>query len=282
MLNIGLSSCGKPLCEEFFESCKNAGITHIEISPSPAESAEMDFAGLARLSRQSGVSLWSYHLPFCSPEYLDISSPDAEVRRRAVESHCKTIGHGADAGIKIFVVHASSEPIPDKTRAMQLDIARESLDTLARTAERCGEVIAVEDLPRSCLGHNSAEMLYLIGANPGLRICFDTNHLLIEDNLDFIDAVGKYIATTHVSDYDFIDERHWLPGEGKVDWQALYKKLVGTGYNGVWMYELGFTSPKSICRPRDLTCGDFAKNAREIFEGKPITVSGVPNSELYK
>ena len=159
MLNIGLSSCGKPLCEEFFESCKNAGITHMEISPSPAESDEMDFAGLSRLSRQTGVCPWSYHLPFCSPEYLDISSPDAEVRRRAVESHCKTIGHGADAGIKIFVVHASSEPIPDKTRAMQLDIARESLDTLARTAERCGAVIAVEDLPRSCLGHNSSEML---------------------------------------------------------------------------------------------------------------------------
>ena len=82
-------------------------------------------------------------------------------------------------------------------------------------------------------------------------------------------------------DYDFIDERHWLPGEGKVDWRAVYKTLVDGGYQGAWMYEVGFATPtKTLHRPRNLTCADFVRNAREIFAGKPITVIGTPHPGL--
>ena len=35
-------------------------------------------------------------------------------------------------------------------------------------------------------------------------------------------------------------------------------------YQGVWMYELGFTAPASIDR-RELTWQDFGDNARTIF-----------------
>ena len=49
---------------------------------------------------------------------------------------------------------------------------------------------------------------------------------------------------------------------------ALAKKLKEVGYNGVWMYELGFDEPKTLKRVRALTCEDFATNARCIFEGK--------------
>ena len=50
--------------------------------------------------------------------------------------------------------------------------------------------------------------------------------------------LGKDIITLHISDYDFVDERHWLPKEGKTDWDSLIKALVECGYDGVWMYEV--------------------------------------------
>jgi len=90
--------------------------------------------------------------------------------------------------------------------------------------------------------------------------------------VDFIRKVGKKIITTHVSDYNFINEQHWLPGEGENDWQAIYQALQEVGYTDVWLYELGFGSTKKITRERALTCEDFVRNAKEIFEGREITV----------
>ena len=142
---------------------------------------------------------------------------------------------------------------------------------LADVAAENGAVMAVENLPRTCLGRDSSDMLQLLEADDRLRVCFDTNHLLRETHADFVKAVGERIVTTHISDYDFVDEKHWLPGEGKVDWPALAKLLKNADYQGVWLYELGFRAPRSRPRSRDLTCADFVRNAREIFSGGPIT-----------
>ena len=155
-----------------------------------------------------------------------------------------------------------------------MDCAKEHLCTLAELAKAEGATICVEDLPRTCLGSCSAEIKELISANDALRVVFDTNHLLSEDIKTFIREVGDKIVSTHISDYDYANERHWLCGEGDVDWQELYSTLKEAGYAGAWLYELGFDSPSSITRERALTCKDFVRNATEIFENKPITVFG--------
>ena len=78
----------------------------------------------------------------------------------------------------------------------------------------------------------------MLEQNPDLRVCFDTNHLLKEANADFVRAVGNKIITLHVSDYDFIDEKHVFPGDGLIDWKALQGELEKVDYNGPFMYEL--------------------------------------------
>lgn len=35
-----------------------------------------------------------------------------------------------------------------------------------------------------------------------------------------------------------LKERHWLPGEGKINWKELIAALDSCGYSGVWMYEV--------------------------------------------
>lgn len=134
--------------------------------------------------------------------------------------------------------------------------------------DRCGEgaVIAVEDLPRTCLGRNSEEILELISVHPALRVCFDTNHLLEEDIPTFVRNVGKKIITLHVSDYDFINERHWLPGEGDICWPEVLDALCKVDYAGPWLYEVGYKPPQTIER-RQLTAVDFAHNANVLFAG---------------
>jgi len=244
----------------------------VEISPSQDEYDIVDYLQLKRDSKSSGVELWSFHLPFMPFETIDISALSREVRENSVKRDSELIKMASDIGVTKYVIHASGEPINDTERGERMKRAKESLFSLAETAVKNGGTLAVEDLPRTCLGRNSEEILELIGAHESLRVCFDTNHLLSEPITDFIKNVGDKIITTHVSDYDFIDEKHWLPGEGSINWQELYSALKDTGYNGVWLYELGFRAPRSRPRERDLTPADFALNAKEIFGGLPLTL----------
>jgi sugar phosphate isomerase/epimerase len=152
-----------------------------------------------------------------------------------------------------------------------LAASKNSLNELADFADLKGAVIAVEDLPRTCLGNCADEMLEILEANEKLRVCFDTNHLLKDTNGNFLKKVGDKIVTLHISDYDFVDEKHWLPGEGKVDWVEILEGLKSLGYEGVWMYEVGLGIPRSLTRSRNLTFEDFVRNAKEVFEEKEIT-----------
>jgi len=267
---IGLSSCGKRLDEELFKSYISSGITHMEISEGKAACEAMDFDRIAELAKNSEVILWSFHLPFAPFSEIDISNPD--LAGATVDYYLGLIKKATAIGIEKFIVHPSGEPISPEDRPLRLACAKEHLALLAQKAAELGAVICVEDLPRTCLGNCSAEMLELLSAHSALRSCFDTNHMLSEDLVGYANAVGDKIVTLHVSDYDFVNERHWLPGEGDVDWKELYAAIKATGYSGPWLYELGFECPATILRDRALTCADFARNANEIFEGKDLTV----------
>ena len=281
MLEIGLSTCGFAMNEENFSALFAAGIRFAEISVAFESYAELDHRGIKRAADVAGVRLWSYHLPFSNASTFDIASTDEMMRRSTVAALSEYIKRGSDIGIDKFVIHPCGEPKSRDAESREEEILRsmESLNDLAELAATEGAVIAVEDLPRSCLGNHAAELARLISVNDKLRVCFDTNHLLKEDPVDFIERIGHKIITLHVSDFDFINERHWLPGEGKLDWQAIYQKLLEKGYTGPWLYELGQKAPKTIDR-RPLTFIDYYRNAMEIFEGKQPTPIGVPKENL--
>lgn len=282
MYKVGHSINITDITEENFAEHKKSGIEIVEVSSSEITDFEgADFKAVKKAADKTGIELWSFHFPFAPFESLDISKPS--LCAYTVEYLSELMKKAADIGIDKFVIHASGEPIEDDERGQRMECARQSLDTLAELAKKEGGVIAVEDLPRSCLGKNSDEIKELVSANDKLRICFDTNHLLSESVTDFIHNVGDKIITIHVSDYDRINERHWLPGEGIIQWGDLVNALKEVGYTGPWLYEIGFKCPKSIIRDRDLTCDDFVRNAKEVLEGKPITTfsTHIPNLGMW-
>lgn len=275
MYRIGMSSCGFPLTEENFAALNENKISAVEISMQPELYKDIDYKQLKNLSEKYAVELWSYHLPFSPFSEIDISFTDKAKRESTVGYLSELIKKAADIGIDKFVIHASGEPIGDTERAERLKCAMLSLNTLAETACRCGGTIAVEDLPRTCLGNTSDEIIALLGANDKLRVCFDTNHLLQEDNLNFMKKLSDKIITVHISDYDFTNEKHWLPGEGELNWCEMYSAFKEIGYSGVWMYEIGLKCPKTITRDRDLNFSDFYNNAVTIFSQKQPAALGV-------
>ena len=274
---IGFSLCSKPKDASALAAYAAAGIQAVEFSFNTEEYDGYDFKEGARLARENGMEAWSGHLPFLPFASNNIASLDAQVRKNTIAYQSEIIRRLGDAEIPLAIIHPSGEPNLPEVRAEMMKCAKDSLATLAEIAAKEGVTIAVEDLPRTCLGCCAAEIADLISADPRLRVCFDTNHLLEEDNLYFMRAMKDKIVTLHVSDYDFINERHWLPGEGKVDWVALMDGLDEIGYDGVFLYELGFPAPKTILRPRDLAAEDFVRNARELENRAALTVIGKPN-----
>ena len=277
---VGLSvgSGKKGVSAADFEAYREAGISAVELSLKglslTKEYLAEDFSFIADTARRAGVCPWSFHLPFTPFESVDIASLDEGIREGTVKALSEILRRVGDAGISLAVIHPSAEPNALENRARHIENAKKSLFALAGVCRESGVTLAVEDLPRTCIGNCSTEILDLISVDSSLRVCCDTNHLLFEDPVDFVRAIGDKIVTLHVSDYDFINERHWLPGEGDVCWSALLSALGEVGYEGPLLYEIGLEAPASITRPRDLTYADFVLNANELFDGKPLTVIG--------
>ena len=274
MFPIGLSTCCIPVSSDLLTAMREGGATHVELSYGKAAYDGMDVAATAAMIRAHGLVMHSLHLPFSRE--LDISLADPTLREATMASQMDLLKRGAAAGIPLFVIHPSSEPIADEDRPARMAQSKESLAELTELAVSLGVTLAVEDIPRTCLGNCSAEMNELLTAHPALRSCFDTNHLLGEDAAAYVRAVGDKIVTTHVSDYDFLNERHWLPGEGKQDFLGILSALCEVGYTGAWLYELGLAAPKTIVRPRELTFADFAENANTLFAGERPAPMGTP------
>lgn len=264
-MEIGLSTPDF-VNEQLFCDMKNAKIKHMEVSVSKELSEKLCFDDLKNWSEKYDINLWSFHLPFMPFSEIDISKP--ELAEGSVEYLKGYIEKGSKIGIDKYVIHASGEPIDEGERKVRMQTAKKSLKELAEYADSFGSTIIVENLPRTCLGRDSSDILELLSVDERLKACFDTNHLLKENSSEFIKAVGEKIVTTHVSDYDFKDERHWLPGEGKIDWQKMIADLKEVGYSGVWLYEISLNCPWTIVRDRNLTCQDFSENADELFAGK--------------
>ena len=222
-----------------------AGISVVEISlPGAPIDQQRDLACRAyTLLRLSGMKLWSVHLPF--GRSLDISAPDEAERLRAIDELKQSVDLARGLGAGTLVIHGSSEPNDDASRGARMEACCRSLGCLQDYA--AGMRLAVENLPRTCIGRAGWEVARLSEACAG--VCFDVNHLLIEDHAAFMDAAAGKVITTHLSDYDGVDERHWLPGMGIVPWKLVRERLLAAGYDGPFLFELGADADKRPYAP---------------------------------
>lgn len=218
----------------------------------------------ARDAADEGVELWSIHLPFSGR--LDISNMNNELRAVTLYTNRVLIEAAGKAGVKVAVLHPSSEPIDDEARPERLRRSREAIIALREECDRAGMKLAVENLPRTCLCNRAQEMIGLL-TGTGAGVVFDTNHSLIEENVSFLSQLidgGLDILSLHISDYDFVDERHRLPGDGINNWSGLIAQLERAGYTGPLMYEVP-------CQPKErdiITIEQLADNMKRLAAGE--------------
>lgn len=230
----------KEISAESLEKCRLAGIDCVELFlaggrlGASVEGIVKKYAAAAGNIKESGLEMWSVHLPFGTA--WDISATSGDARGRIVKKIFRLVEQAALWGAKVATIHASWEPVKPHERPVRLACAERSIGAIARKAGECNMRLAVECLPRTCLGNCSEELLQLTMSDNAF-ICLDTNHLLGESHRSFIRKAGHKIITLHASDNDGVDERHWIPGEGIINWDELVFELVEAGYGGPFLFE---------------------------------------------
>ncbi|GAB6122416.1 sugar phosphate isomerase/epimerase family protein [Dysgonomonas termitidis] len=230
----------KPITADFADAKEN-GIEYVEVALNQYYRNVSEDEVIPRINAlkakidSAGMKVWSIHLPFSRT--LDISVIDDEARKRSVDIIARMIKASAIFNPSKLVLHSSSEPIDDSIREQRISNAIESIGFLRKYAEEIEAQLCVENLPRTCLGNTPEELLRIIADYPEVGICFDTNHYLTGTPIHFAKIAGHRIGTLHISDYDGVNESHWIPGDGTIPWCELLDIIRDKGYKGIYMYE---------------------------------------------
>lgn len=78
--------------------------------------------------------------------------------------------------------------------------------------------------------------------------CLDTGHAMLSGGGDpaaMVRTLGSRLKLLHVHDNDAKRDKHWLPFEGVIDWEAFAKVLAEVGYNGNLSLEIKIEGDKA-------------------------------------
>ena len=186
------------------------------------------------MARKAGIPINAVHISF--GHHWDFASYIPSKRQEALDNLKEILPLLDELGALCYIIHGSFEPIADEHRKEELNALHDSLIQITSWTKT---PIAVESLPRTCLFNTAKEGISIIDSVENVYACLDVNHFLFEKTEDAIMAVGSRIITTHISDHDYVNERHWLPGNGSIDWNKVIGAFEAVGYSGVFNYEVG-------------------------------------------
>lgn len=236
------------MTQAYADVLRKSKFQNIEITMLPfvVESPEAHLSrSLTRqLLKEGAIRSGSIHLPFYGNDLLwDPSVLDEEQRKGVVARIAGLIRDNIDIMAPMATLHASLEP-PMEEHPRRIDQVCRSIEELLPLAEELDFSINVEYLPRTCIG-NSAEELRTITSRFDAKhvgICFDVNHVMNRnrETPDMIAALAPRIRSFHISDYDGVDELHWIPGQGIQDWCAIMRQIKAMDHDVLLILETTF------------------------------------------
>ena len=169
---------------------------------------------------------------------------DAGAALAQLESDCRL---AASLGATLVVLHLWELPVGDRRLQENLSLLPACLDTAATA----GVALTVETIPCS----NAAPLENVrraLDADDRCRVTLDTEFLAHHGQLDEAladDTLWENVAHLHVKDYagalrDASGKRRYLiPGEGTIDFDALFGTLRKRSYEGALTLEVSSVTP---------------------------------------
>lgn len=197
---------------------------------------------------KEGLILENIHVPYEKSNAL--WSTDKLVRRECVNQHTQWLKDCYDYNIPMMVMHVSKgtelKSVSDEGLA--------SIKEIINVAEAYGVMVAIENTRKDSF----IEFILSNIESKYLGLCFDTSHagLYSSKVTHLIESFGDRIVATHISDNDGIDDCHWPPHQGVIDWNSVITELSSTNYKGYISLEI---FPKEV--DNEISPLEFLKKA---------------------
>ncbi len=179
---------------------------------------------MPNIVRESGLILENIHVPYDDAD--DLWSESKTLRNKIVYRHIEWLNDCAELDIPVMLMHIIDRnflPDPNKWGI-------ESLSRLLKAAEDLGVKIAIENT--GSVDYIDYVLRDLLSDH--LVFCYDSSHDFIysKEKAAILKKQGQRLKHLHLSDNDLAEDRHWLPGEGIIDWQQLSNAFPRDTYKG--------------------------------------------------
>lgn len=197
-----------------------------------------DWRGLAREARAI-LDGYSGRLGIHGPtDGLPLICADRRVRVLVADRLRQGLECAAAFGATHMVVHSPFDffghpqvaHAPRHGLAQQLELAHDTLATVMPLAEQVGCALVVE----VCYDTATAPLLALIRSfdSPWLRLSIDVGHAFLMQRAggpppdQWVRDGWELLEHLHLQDLDAHYDRHWAPGEGCLNWYAIFEALA--------------------------------------------------------
>ena len=183
-----------------------------------------------KMIAEAGVTFAGVHAPFGGQ--WDLLAGDAEFRPVSLDVHRKLIELlPNEFGIHSYTMHLMNDLYPGTPDDAEKHMGK-VLEPLLEVAAKNNVVIALEngfqeiDIPETMPRYMRRY------ASDNLGCCLDLAHANViahrrhADIETYIDELLPYIIVCHLHDNDGEADRHWVPGDGIVDWKRCMPKLA--------------------------------------------------------
>jgi sugar phosphate isomerase/epimerase len=219
--------------------------------------------GAAKTALDGHTGRLGIHGPF---EGLDIDNKDAELRSIITSRFLKALEAADRIGARQMVLHSPytawyqnntfSFPGYSENKLARIQVV---LDPVVRTAEEMGIKLVIENI-QDVRPETRRAMVDSFGSE-AIALSIDTGHAQLARRMsgappvaDFITDAGVQLAHVHLQDVDGHADRHWAPGEGEIEWTAVFRALAACESDPHLVLELRDKAhiPKGFRALRDL------------------------------
>jgi sugar phosphate isomerase/epimerase len=174
------------------------------------------------------------HGPFMG---LTLAAQDPQLRALVTRRYLLGLEIAAELGATQMVLHSPfasfGTPLvawtPAKKRTGAIALAHATLEPVLPRAEAAGITLVIENIADA----NPQPLIELVRSfdSPCVRMSLDTGHAGMMQRLggpppdQWIREAGDLLAHVHLQDTDGHDDRHWAPGDGNLNWFAIFTAL---------------------------------------------------------
>ena len=171
-------------------------------------------------------------------EGLDIDNKDAELRPLITARFLAALEAAAAIGARQMVLHSPYTAWYQNNRLCLPEYAEKKIarihDVLRPVVDRAaseGIVLVIENIQD--VDPAARRQLIESFASPAIQLSIDTGHAQLARRAAgappvdyFVRDAGDALRHVHLQDVDGHADRHWAPGEGEIEWDAVFRALA--------------------------------------------------------